>query len=67
MAAIALPHMDQYLPGVQAHSMRAISNIDHARGHALGRFEAVQDQIWDHGRMFGQLRNNVPQVRPYMS
>ncbi len=52
MAAIALPHLDQYLPGAMEHGVRAIGNIDAARGEAQARFHDIQEQMADHGRVF---------------
>ncbi len=47
--------------------MKAIGNMEHARGHAMNRFEDVQDRIRDHRRILQPIKDQVPEVRPYMA
>ena len=65
MAAIALPHLDQYFPGALKTGVQAIGNIEHVRGQAQARFHDIQDQMMDHGRVFEQIRNQIPRSQPY--
>ena len=64
VAAIALPHMDQYLPGIQAGGITTIGHMEGARGEAMHRLEDVQEKIRDHGRVWQQIEEQVPQARP---
>ena len=67
VAAIALPHLERYAPGIQAGGVKAIGQADAARGAAMHRFEDVQDQLRDHGRVWEQIKARVPQAKPYMA
>ncbi len=67
IAAIALPHMGRYLSGAEHHAMRAIGHVDASRGAAVSRFEDVQEKMRDHGRVWQQIRDRVPEARPYMA
>ncbi len=67
VAAIALPHMDKYLPGVLNKGVQAIGNLDAMRGEAQSRFHDVQEQMADHGRVFEQIRHQIPHAHPYMN
>ena len=60
IAAIALPHLGG---AAERHGVKAIGHMDHARGAAMQRFEDVQEKYRDHGRVFQQIRNQVPEAR----
>ena len=65
LAAIALPHLEQYFPGVMPAGVKMIGNMDHARGQVMARASDVHDQILDHGRVFAQIRDTIPGARAY--
>ena len=67
VADIALPHLEQHIPGrgIEQAGARAIQHMDHARGQAMHRFSDIQDQLEDHGRVFARIRDAVPGAREY--
>ncbi len=45
--------------------MKAIGHMDEARGHVLRRFDDMQEQLRDHGRVWEQIQNQMPRAQPY--